>query len=67
MISYKINYNLIKEGEKIMAELMASNFVHNAIDEDLKEGKYTEGIHKWIFTYWTCKIHMLKFRYSSKI
>ena len=44
MISYKINYNLIKEG-KIMAELMASNFVHNAIDEDLKEGKYTEGIH----------------------
>lgn len=45
MISYKINYNLIKEGEKIMAELMASNFVHNAIDEDLKEGKYTEGIH----------------------
>ena len=28
-----------------MAELMASNFVHNAIDEDLKEGKYTEGIH----------------------
>ena len=24
---------------------MASNFVHNAIDEDLKEGKYTEGIH----------------------
>ena len=40
MISYKINYNLIKEGEKIMAELMASNFVHNAIDEDLKEGKY---------------------------
>ena len=36
MISYKINYNLIKEGEKIMAELMASNFVHNAIDEDLK-------------------------------
>ena len=45
MILYKINYNLIKEGEKIMAELMASNFVHNAIDEDLKEGKYTEGIH----------------------
>ena len=28
-----------------MAELMASNFVHNAIDEDLREGKYTEGIH----------------------
>lgn len=28
-----------------MAELMASNFVHNAIDEDLKEGKYSEGIH----------------------
>ena len=28
-----------------MAEIMASNFVHNAIDEDLKEGKYTEGIH----------------------
>ena len=48
MISYKINYNLIKEGEKIMAELMASNFVHNAIDEDLKEGKYTEGIHVFL-------------------
>lgn len=28
-----------------MAEIMASNFVHNAIDEDLKEGKYAEGIH----------------------
>ena len=31
-----------------MAELMASNFVHNAIDEDLKEGKYTEGIHVFL-------------------
>ena len=56
-----------------MAELMASNFVHNAIDEDLKEGKYTEGIHtrfssrtKWIFTYWTCKIHMLKISVQLK-
>ena len=24
---------------------MASNFIYNAIDEDLKEGKYTEGVH----------------------
>lgn len=24
---------------------MASNFIYNAIDEDLKEGKYSEGIH----------------------
>ncbi|HIX84281.1 MAG TPA: glutamine--tRNA ligase/YqeY domain fusion protein [Candidatus Megamonas gallistercoris] len=24
---------------------MATNFVYNAIDEDLKEGKYTEGVH----------------------
>ena len=28
-----------------MAETTSSNFVHNAIDEDLKEGKYAEGIH----------------------
>lgn len=49
MISYKINYNLIKEGEKIMAELMASNFVHNAIDEDLKEGNILkEYIHVFL-------------------
>lgn len=26
-------------------EQMSSNFIHNAIDEDLKEGKYPEGIH----------------------
>ncbi len=28
-----------------MAEKESSNFIYNAIDEDLKEGKYTEGIH----------------------
>ncbi len=28
-----------------MAENISSNFIHNAIDEDLKEGKYTDGIH----------------------
>ncbi len=28
-----------------MAENESSNFIYNAIDEDLKEGKYTEGIH----------------------
>ena len=27
-----------------MAE-QSSNFIHNAIDEDLKQGKYTDGIH----------------------
>lgn len=28
-----------------MLENMSSNFIHNSIDEDLKEGKYPEGIH----------------------
>lgn len=28
-----------------MAENTSSNFIHNAIDEDLKAGKYTEGVH----------------------
>lgn len=28
-----------------MAETTSSNFIYNAIDEDLKEGKYSEGIH----------------------
>ena len=28
-----------------MAEQQSSNFIHNAIDEDLAQGKYTDGIH----------------------
>ncbi len=37
--------NLKIRGYENMAEKESSNFIYNAIDEDLKEGKYTEGIH----------------------
>ena len=53
---------------------MAANFIYSAIDDDLKEGKYTEGRAytfptgtERLFTYRSCKIHLPEFRYSQRL